>query len=117
MAHVAEAQTARRIGARLPEPPQQFAGREAELARLREEVGRPAFGARPAAGDDAAEHEELDLTVDRVELDELVRLVLAGELHNGALVAAVLAARVALDGPGLDSLRPALAPWPARPFE
>jgi len=65
----------------------------------------------------AAEHEELDLTVDRVELDELVRLVLAGELHNGALVAAVLAARVALDGPGLDSLRPALAPWPARPFE
>ncbi|QMU71878.1 NUDIX hydrolase [Streptacidiphilus sp. P02-A3a] len=65
----------------------------------------------------AAEHEELDLQVDRVELDELVRLVLAGELHNGALVAAVLAARVALDGPGLDSLRPALAPWPARPFE
>lgn len=64
-----------------------------------------------------AEHEELDLQVDRVELDELVRLVLAGELHNGALVAGVLAARVALDGPGLDSLRPALAPWPARPFE
>jgi len=55
VAHVAEAQTARRFGARLPEPPQQFAGREAELARLREEVGRPAFGARPAAGDDAAE--------------------------------------------------------------
>ena len=55
MAHVAEAQTARRFGARLPGPPQQFAGREAELARLREEVGRPAFGARPAAGDDAAE--------------------------------------------------------------
>ena len=65
----------------------------------------------------AAEHEELDLQLDRVELDELVRLVLAGELHNGALVSAVLAAKVALDGPGLDSLRPALAPWPARPFE
>jgi len=65
----------------------------------------------------AAEHEELDLQLDRVDLDELVRLVLAGELHNGALVASVLAARVALDGPGLDSLRPAQAPWPARPFE
>jgi len=65
----------------------------------------------------AAEHEELDLQLDRVELDELVRLVLAGELHNGALVTAVLAAKTALDGPGLDSLRPALAPWPARPFE
>ena len=65
----------------------------------------------------AAEHEELDLQVDRVDLDELVRLVLAGELHNGALVTSVLAARVALDGPGLDSLRPAEAPWPARPFE
>ncbi|QMU78476.1 NUDIX hydrolase [Streptacidiphilus sp. PB12-B1b] len=64
-----------------------------------------------------AEHEELDLQVDRVDLDELVRLVLAGELHNGALVSAVLAARVALDGPGLDGLRPAGAPWPARPFE
>ena len=65
----------------------------------------------------AAEHEELDLQVDRVDLDELVRLVLAGELHNGALVASVLAARVALDGPGLDALRPAQSPWPARPFE
>ncbi|MBC3844409.1 NUDIX hydrolase [Streptacidiphilus sp. 4-A2] len=65
----------------------------------------------------AAEHEELDLTVDRVDLDELVRLVLAGELHNGVLVSALLAAKVALDGPGLDSLRPAQSPWPARPFE
>jgi 8-oxo-dGTP pyrophosphatase MutT (NUDIX family) len=64
-----------------------------------------------------AEHEELDLQVDRVDLDELVRLVLAGELHNAALVSSVLAVKVALDGPGLDSLRPADAPWPARPFE
>jgi ADP-ribose pyrophosphatase len=69
-----------------------------------------------------AEHEELDLEVDRVDLDELVRLVLAGELHNGALVASVLAAKAALDsdalgGAGLDGLRPATAPWPARPFE
>ncbi|MEY9841083.1 NUDIX domain-containing protein [Streptacidiphilus sp. EB103A] len=69
-----------------------------------------------------AEHEELDLEVDRVDLDELVRLVLAGELHNGALVSSVLAAKVALDGgvfgeAGLNGLRAAEAPWPARPFE
>lgn len=69
-----------------------------------------------------AEHEELDLEVDRVDLDHLVRLVLAGELHNGALVSAVMAAKVALDsdvyaGAGLAGLRPADAPWPARPFE
>jgi len=69
-----------------------------------------------------AEHEELDLEVDRVDLDELVRLVLAGELHNGALVSSVMAAKVALDSgvygdAGLLGLRPADAPWPARPFE
>ena len=69
-----------------------------------------------------AEHEELDLQVDRIDLDELVRLVLAGDLHNGALVSSVLAAKVALDGDvfgeaGLYGLRPAEAPWPARPFE
>ncbi|MEZ0095116.1 NUDIX domain-containing protein [Streptacidiphilus sp. EB129] len=69
-----------------------------------------------------AEHEELDLQVDRVDLDELVRLVLTGSLHNGALVSSVLAAKAALDGgvfgtAGLDGLRPADAPWPARPFE
>jgi len=52
VAHVAEAQTTRRFGARLPEPPPYFAGRGLELARLREEVGRPAFGARE--GDQAA---------------------------------------------------------------
>ncbi|MFC1420683.1 NUDIX domain-containing protein [Streptacidiphilus cavernicola] len=69
-----------------------------------------------------AEHEELDLQVDRVDLDELVRLVFAGELHNGALVSSVMAAKVALDGgvfggAGLGGLRPSDAPWPARPFE
>ena len=69
-----------------------------------------------------AEHEELDMEVDRVDLDRLVSLVLAGELHNAALVSSVMAAKVALDsdalgGAGLLGLRPADAPWPARPFE
>lgn len=64
----------------------------------------------------AAEGEELDLEVARFPLDEVVRAVLAGELHNGALVAGVTALRAALADDALDSLRPADAPWPARPF-
>ncbi|WP_051939823.1 NUDIX domain-containing protein [Phaeacidiphilus oryzae] len=66
----------------------------------------------------AAEGEELDLQVSWAPLNELVDGVLAGELHNVALVAAVLALRTALErAGGIDSLRPADAPWPARPFD
>ncbi|GHF80900.1 NUDIX domain-containing protein [Streptomyces thermodiastaticus] len=64
----------------------------------------------------AAEHEEIDMEVARVPLDELVRGVLAGELHNNCLVVGVLSLVAARAGDGLDALRPALAPWPARPF-
>jgi ADP-ribose pyrophosphatase len=64
----------------------------------------------------AAEHEEIDMEVARVPLDELVRGVLAGELHNNCLVVGVLSLVAARAGHGLDALRPALAPWPARPF-
>ncbi|MCH5674010.1 NUDIX domain-containing protein [Streptomyces gilvus] len=65
----------------------------------------------------AVEHEEIDLEYDRVPLDELARGVLAGELHNNCLVVGVLALLAARNGDGLDALRPAEAPWPARPFE
>ncbi|MFE1752258.1 NUDIX domain-containing protein [Streptomyces anandii] len=65
----------------------------------------------------AAEHEETDLELARVPAGELVRGVLAGELHNNCLVVGVLALLAARQGDGLDALRPALAPWPARPFE
>ncbi|GGY00077.1 NUDIX domain-containing protein [Streptomyces anandii] len=65
----------------------------------------------------AAEHEETDLELARVPAGELVRGVLAGELHNNCLVVGVLALLAARQGEGLDALRPALAPWPARPFE
>ncbi|KAF4407348.1 NUDIX domain-containing protein [Streptomyces lycii] len=61
--------------------------------------------------------EEADMELARVPVDDLVRRVLAGELHNNCLVVGVLAltaARAAADGP--DGLRPADAPWPARPF-
>ncbi|MEU8826272.1 NUDIX hydrolase [Streptomyces sp. NPDC048636] len=61
--------------------------------------------------------EEADMELDRVPLDDLVRGVLAGELHNTCLTVGVLAARAAREGDGLDALRPADAPWPARPFE
>ncbi|MHB9862782.1 NUDIX domain-containing protein [Streptomyces sp. YIM S03343] len=62
------------------------------------------------------EHEEIDLEYARVPVDELVRGVLAGELHNNCLVVGVLSLVAARAGDGLDALRPADAPWPARPF-
>nr|WTB30245.1 NUDIX hydrolase [Streptomyces sp. NBC_00830] len=61
--------------------------------------------------------EEADMELARVELKELVRGVLAGELHNNSLVVGVLSLVAVLGGDGIDSLRPAEAPWPARPFE
>ena len=60
--------------------------------------------------------EEADLEYARVPLPELVQGALAGELHNSCLVTGVLALSAALAGDGLDALRPAESPWPARPF-
>jgi 8-oxo-dGDP phosphatase len=62
--------------------------------------------------------EEADMEFARVPLTELVSGVLAGRLHNTCLTVGVLALRAALAGAGggLDGLRPAGAPWPARPF-
>ncbi|MGV9557949.1 NUDIX domain-containing protein [Streptomyces sp. NPDC003401] len=65
----------------------------------------------------AVEDEEADMEHARVPVDELVRGVLAGELHNNCLVVGVLSLVAARGGDGLDALRPAQAPWPARPFE
>lgn len=63
------------------------------------------------------EHEETDLEYARVPVAELVRGVLAGELHNNCLVVGVLSLVAARASGGLDGLRPADAEWPARPFE
>jgi len=60
--------------------------------------------------------EEADMELARVPLAELVRGVLAGDLHNNCLVTGVLALSAALAGEGIEALRPAEAPWPARPF-
>lgn len=65
----------------------------------------------------AVSEEEADMEVARVPLADLVRGVLAGELHNNCLVVGVLALVAARAGEGVDALRPADAPWPARPFE
>ncbi|MFE9909050.1 NUDIX domain-containing protein [Streptomyces clavifer] len=61
--------------------------------------------------------EEADMEQARVPLPELVQGVLAGELHNNCLVVGALALTAVLAGDGVDALRPAEAPWPARPFE
>ncbi|MFI1651074.1 NUDIX domain-containing protein [Streptomyces avidinii] len=61
--------------------------------------------------------EEADMEIARVPLKDLVRGVLAGELGNPGLVTGVLALTAALASEGgIEALRPALAPWPARPY-
>jgi 8-oxo-dGDP phosphatase len=60
--------------------------------------------------------EEADMEFARVPVDELVRGVLAGELHNNCLVVGVLSLQAARAADGLEALRPAEAEWPARPF-
>lgn len=62
---------------------------------------------------DVQEHEEAEMTSDRVPLDDLVRGVLSGEYENSLLVVGVLAADTARRN-GYAGLRPADAPWPAR---
>lgn len=72
-----------------------------------------ARGLRPAARPDGfvVEGEEAEMTVGRVALDDLVDAALAGRIANGALVAGVLAVAAAQARGGLETLRPAEAPW------
>ncbi|MFJ8822277.1 NUDIX domain-containing protein [Streptomyces sp. NPDC102467] len=65
------------------------------------------------------EDEEADMELARVPLADLVQGVLAGDLHNNCLVVGALSLSAVLGGSGggIDGLRPAEAPWPARPFE
>jgi 8-oxo-dGTP pyrophosphatase MutT (NUDIX family) len=58
--------------------------------------------------------EEHTMTTEWVPLDTAVELALAGEMENAACVAGVLAAARARDN-GFAGLRPADAPWSARP--
>jgi 8-oxo-dGTP pyrophosphatase MutT (NUDIX family) len=62
----------------------------------------------------APQHEEITLTVSRIPLDEAVRRALAGEITNAAAVAGICAAALSRAN-GWRDLRPADAPWSARP--
>lgn len=57
------------------------------------------------------EHEEADMPLRWVPLDELRDAVLAGAVHNPTAVVGILAAAASRDG-GWTSLRPARSPWP-----
>ena len=61
-----------------------------------------------------AEHEEITMTVSRVPLADAVHRVLSGALTNAAAAAGILAV-VHARATGWADLRPADAPWPARP--
>ncbi|MBK5306563.1 MAG: NUDIX hydrolase [Frankiaceae bacterium] len=60
------------------------------------------------------EHEEAEMTSFRVPIRELVTGVLSGRYENALLIAGVLATDAAFRD-GFAGLRPADAPWPARP--
>jgi ADP-ribose pyrophosphatase len=60
------------------------------------------------------EHEEITLTVHRIPLTDALERVFAGELTNAAAVAGILATAHGV-ATGWEGLRPANAPWPARP--
>ncbi len=62
---------------------------------------------------DLQEHEEVDLTIEWVELEQAVRRVLAGDIENAMCVVGLLAADRAVRD-GFEGLRPADAVWPAR---
>lgn len=58
-------------------------------------------------------HEEAEMELSWVRLDEAVHRCLSGDLENGITVAGILAAQVAIAG-GPAGLRSADAPWAAR---
>jgi ADP-ribose pyrophosphatase len=62
----------------------------------------------------AGEHEEADMPLSWVPLDDAVTLALGGRLHNPTAVTGILAVAAARSR-GFAGLRPADAPWPERP--
>ena len=62
----------------------------------------------------APQHEEITLTVSRIPLYKAVRRALSGEITNAAAVAGIFAVALARAN-GWRDLRPADAPWSARP--
>lgn len=64
-------------------------------------------------GDFRAEHEEVDMTLFRLPLDQAADRVLAGEIRNSLACTGILAAELAR-GRSWQGLRPADAPWADR---
>lgn len=77
-----------------------------------------ARGAQAAEGEQFfREGEEAGIVTGWVPRQELLAAVLAGRIGTASVVASICALTVALDSPaGWDGLRPADAPWLARPF-
>lgn len=76
------------------------------LARGLTHVGRPEGF--------TVEHEEADMEVCLIALDELVEAIYDGRIQNPTMVVGALAAHGALRTGRVDALRPADSPWPAR---
>ena len=85
-------------------------GGSEEAVRIFLARGVSTAGGEPVIG----VHEEADLELRWVHLDDLVAGVLAGKLHNPLIVMGALALQAVLQGHGMDALRPGDAPWPAR---
>jgi ADP-ribose pyrophosphatase len=68
----------------------------------------------PDADRHTRDAEELGMPLRRVPLDDVVEAALAGDLHNGTLMIAVLAAARLRDA-GWVGLRSVDEPWPTRP--
>lgn len=68
----------------------------------------------PAAERYVPEHEEAEMGVARIDLDDAVARVLRGEITNAMAVIGLLAT-VRSRTDGFAGLRPLDAPWPARP--
>ena len=60
--------------------------------------------------------EEAEIELHWIPLDDAVRAVLEGRLHNPSAVVGILAAAAAR-ADGFEGLRPAGAPWPAHPSQ
>lgn len=76
------------------------------LARGLSPVDRP--------DDYVSEHEEAEMDVCLVGLDDLVAAVFDGRIQNPTMMVGALAAHTAIRTGRLSELRPADAPWPAR---
>ena len=79
-------------------------------------ISPTARGLTPAGRPDGfvIEHEELDMEVCLVALDDLVDAVYDGRVQNATMVVGALAAHAALRTGRVDSLRTPDAAWPAR---